>query len=80
MDVDGVPGEYAVITLRRDLGADDVSILPERSTDLADWQSGPLHCVFLGEVNHGDGTATLSWRSSAPVAAGREFLRLRFVN
>jgi hypothetical protein len=36
--------------------------------------------VMAGEINHGDGTVTTTWRSAQPVtAAPQTHLRARFV-
>jgi len=76
--VNNVPGSYLVVEFQRSLLADGVVIVPELSTSLAagSWQAGAL--VYLSTRNNGDGTATVTWRSSAPVTpSSRMFIRLR---
>jgi hypothetical protein len=76
--VDNAPGTYLVLEFQRSLLADGVTIVPELSTSLADgsWEPGAL--VYVSTRNNGDGTATVMWRTSSPVAAAaRLFLRLR---
>jgi hypothetical protein len=45
-----------------------VNLIPEISNDLISWQSSPA-VEFVSEENHGDGTSTVTWRSTAPVSA-----------
>lgn len=76
--VNNVPGNYLVMEFQRSLLAEGVTIIPEMSITLApnSWQAGAL--VYVGSHNNGDGTATVTYRSSAPVTpSSRMFLRLR---
>jgi hypothetical protein len=76
--VNNVPGTYLVVEFQRNLLAESVTVAPELSTSLApgSWQAGAL--VYVGTHNNGDGTATVTYRSSAPVTpSSRMFLRLR---
>jgi hypothetical protein len=76
--VNNVPGNYLVIEFQRSLFAEGVTVIPEMSTTLASnsWQAGAL--VYVGSHNNGNGTATVTYRSSAPVTpSSRMFLRLR---
>ncbi len=70
--------DYAVLEIRRSLAAaDSAGLLAESSPDLGAWTPDLLP---VSEVNHGDGTATVSWRSPRPFSASvREYLRVRFV-
>jgi hypothetical protein len=76
--VNNAPGTYLVVEFQRNLLADGVAIVPELSTSLApgSWQAGAL--VYVGSHNNGDGTATVTWRSSAVVTpSSKMFVRLR---
>jgi len=69
---------YLTIRFRRRLGADDVVYDIESSATLeaTPWLGGAG--VLVSETNHGDGTATMVYRSAQPITAGSPvFLRLR---
>jgi len=75
------PRAQAEALLRKKLArltaADDANLIVETSPNLSAWTAGAI-CV--GEINHDDGTATVTWRSSQPVATTpRQYLRARFV-
>jgi hypothetical protein len=75
--------EFLTITYTRNLGADDVIYEVQTSTSLAPgaWQGGDGFAAFVSWTNNGDGTATVTWRSTTPLASlDREFLRLRVVS
>ena len=68
---------YLTFTFRRNLAADDIAFAPQISSDLVNWFSGPAYVVFVSEDNHGDGSATLLYRSAAPYnSAVPQFMRL----
>ena len=69
--------DFRALDLRISLAsADDSAIVVETSTALTAWNAD---AVYVGEVNNGDGTATVTWRSTRPVATtNREFLRAGF--
>ncbi len=69
--------DYLAIAVRRNLAATDAAALTiESSNDLATWSP---NAVFVSETNHGDGTATTTWRSPQPIPANpRLHLRARF--
>jgi hypothetical protein len=69
--------EYLVIDIRRSLAAVDSAVLVvESSAALDTWTAD---AVPVGETNHGDGTATTTWRSAQPVSlAPQNQLRARF--
>ncbi len=76
LEIDGAV--YFALDVRRGLAAaDSVVLVVESSSDLATWTAG---AVPAGEVIHGDGTATTTWRTADPVPAGiaEIFLRARF--
>jgi hypothetical protein len=73
-----VSGQYLTIRFRRRLGADDVVYDIESSPTLAAGPWSPGAGVLVSETNHGDGTATMVYRSSQLLTAGPAvFLRLR---
>ena len=66
------------ISFRRNLAADEALYHVEISTDLQNWNSLEVHLVSI--ENHGDGTATYTYRSEFPMGArNREFLRLQVI-
>ncbi len=68
--------DYLDISFRRNLAADDADFGAEVSTDLLSWNALEVEIVAI--ENHGDGTATYTYRSTAPFGSRiREFLRLR---
>jgi hypothetical protein len=78
-DGGGVLREYLTFSYRRNLAADDVLYDVETSETLqpGSWRSGAGFLQFVAMVDHGDGTATMTWRSTVPVGnLDREFVRL----
>ena len=68
--------EFLELTFTRNLPADDALIEAETSTDLVTWS--PLEAVLTARINHGNGTATDTYRSSAAIdSSRRKFLRLK---
>ena len=68
--------EYLEISFSRNLAADDAEFEAELSTDLQSWNTLEVEIVAI--ENHGDGTATYTYRSTRPFGArSREFLRLK---
>lgn len=68
--------EFLELTFTRNLTADDALIEVETSTDLVTWS--PLAAILTSRINHGDGTATDTYRSSASIDSSlRKFLRLK---
>jgi hypothetical protein len=75
-DGSGTLREYLTITFRRNLAADDLVFDAEASTDLVAWSV--LDTAYLSAVHNGDGTETVTYRSTTPLASiPREFIRLR---
>ena len=76
-------GSFLYITFRRNLAADDVTFIVERSTNLtnpASWSGAATDVTLDSETHNADGTATYVWRSLHPFGqANPEFLRLRVV-
>ena len=71
-------GIYPSLTYTRNLAADDVSIQAEHSTNLETWENVSDGAVLLvSEVPNGDGTSTVTWRSTTLLnAVPNQFLRL----
>lgn len=68
--------ENFTITFRRNMAADDVIITAESSSDLANWDS--LGVQYVSSIPNGDGTETVTYRSTTPFASiVREFVRIR---
>ena len=61
-----------------DLNTDGVSVNPEVSSNLTNWQAGTISLTYVSTTNNGDGSATTVWRSTLPVSAlpARLFARL----
>ncbi len=75
-DNGGELAEYLTITYRRNLAADDALIEVEVATDLSAWSS--IGTAYVSASYNGDGTETVTYRSTTPLAdAPRQFIRLR---
>jgi hypothetical protein len=70
---------FPTLTITRQVAADDVRVTPETSPDLITWTGGLDAVVLADTVHNGDGTTTITWRSTRPFAPDqpREFLRFR---
>lgn len=66
--VNGVPETCLSLSFTRNLNA-DVNLWPEVSSDLAAWQDGSVSLTYVQTQNNGDGTATVTWRSTQPISA-----------
>jgi hypothetical protein len=77
--LDGSAQNCLVFEFRRNLLADGVSMAPELTEDLATWSSAASAVTYVGTHHNGDGTATVTYRSTLPVARDGEmmFMRLR---
>ena len=72
------PDPFLTLTVRVSRGADDARLIPERSTDLATWDSTPAGIVFVSAVPDTNGGTTWKWRSAIPWNSDqREYLHLR---
>ena len=69
---------YLKMDFRRNLSADGVNFSVLYSENLSAWANDASAVTYVGTHNNGDGTATVTWRSTLPVSAGRPnmFLRL----
>jgi hypothetical protein len=79
LTVNSVTADYLTITIHRGIGAEEVTYTPEISTDLAQWNNGPLFVVQEGSPQfNGDGTETVIYRSTDPVTTDeRLFIRVK---
>ena len=76
----GIPDDYLTLSFTIDLAADDAEYIVEISDSLSTWLSGPGNVEFVSRTNHGDGTATMVFRSAGPISASlRKFIRLRVI-
>ena len=73
-----IDGDTITISFTVDLAADDVAYDVQLSSDLTEWRAGAKEVLFVSSTDHGDGSATLLFRSAAPVITGdsRRFVRL----
>ena len=69
---------FLKLDYRRNLSADGVHYAVLYSTDLTNWVSDTNAVTYVGTHNNGDGTATVTYRSTQPIDAAhpRMFLRL----
>lgn len=70
--------DYLALDIRRSLAAtDSADLVVESSSNLNAWNAD---LIPVSEVNHGDGTATVTWRSAQPFSGtARQYVRGRFV-
>ncbi len=61
-----VPGDYLTLTFDRDPAAEDVTYLPQISTDLANWSNSMADLLRVSVTPNPDGTQTELWRSTVP--------------
>jgi hypothetical protein len=72
------PNRHLTLSYRRDNAADGIDCAVEFSPDLSGWVADLSAVVYVATVNHGDGSATVTYRAAAPLGDGAEqFLRLR---
>ena len=77
--VGGITQTYLKFEFRRNLLADEVTLTPEWSEDLAAWSAVTGAVTYVSTRNNGNGTATITCRSTQPADATRprQFIRLR---
>jgi hypothetical protein len=67
--------DYASLTFRRQLGADDLVYTVEFSPDLTNWSASG---VLASVVDEGGGIVSETWRAATPASAtDRDFVRLK---
>jgi len=69
-DATAAGGAYLRFRYQRNLAAEGPHYSVELSTELRTWSSAPAAVTYLGSVNNGDGTATVSVRATQPIGAG----------
>ena len=76
--VGAVTQNYLKFDFRRNLTADGVNYIVQYSTTLGTWASDASAVTYVGTHNNGDGTATVTYRTTQPADAAhpRMFLRL----
>ena len=69
---------YMRFDYRRNLAADGVNFTVQYSENLTSWAGDSSVVTYAGAHNNGDGTATVTWRSTLPVGPDRprRFMRL----
>ena len=69
---------YLRMDYRRNLAADGVNFAVQFSENLGTWAGDAASVTYVGTHNNGDGTATVTYRSTLPVSAAQpnRFLRL----
>jgi hypothetical protein len=76
----GVTDSYLRLEYRRNLAAEGVNYAVQLSEDLAStWSSDASAVTYVGTHNNGDGTATVTYRSTQPAGPGHPqvFMRLQ---
>jgi hypothetical protein len=70
-----------VLTFTVNLNADQLSVVPELSSQLDDWTGAAIPLTPVSTQNNGNGTATVIWRSTSGVSSlpPHVFARLRVV-
>jgi hypothetical protein len=60
-----------------DLQAEDVEVIPEVSTNMLEWNGGPVTLVLVSEMSLGGTRTLVTYRASTPVGSpGELFVRL----
>jgi hypothetical protein len=77
--VNAVASRYQTFSFSRNLEADGVTFDVQCSPDLAVWTDGGGEMIYVSTRNLGDGTATVTYRSSTPIETSpqNQFLRLK---
>jgi hypothetical protein len=76
----GVTDTYVRLQYRRNLAADGVNYSVQLSENLAGtWSSDASAVTYVSSHNNGDGTATVTYRSTQPAGPGHPqvFMRLQ---
>ena len=66
---------FGEVSFRHIVATADLEVVVEGSTGLGAWESGGDRLVFVGSIDHGDGTQTSTYRSLLPDEA-KEFFRI----
>lgn len=72
-----IEGEtYPIFSTTYVVGADDIFPSALVSTNLRSWSSQSDQITLVNHISHGDGTATLIWRSNHPTSTHSQFFQL----
>ena len=73
-----VPGDFLTLTFDRDPAAEEVTYIPQISTDLANWSNSMADLLRVSVTPNPDGTQTELWRSTVPAPGDlRRYGRVR---
>jgi hypothetical protein len=77
--VANVTDNYLEFAFLRNLASEGVTYTPLISQNLATWSSAPADLIYVKTKNNGDGTATITYRSTQPFSPTRPqvFFRLK---
>ena len=70
---------YLRMDFRRNLAADGVNFTVQYSENLGTWASDGSSVTYVGTHNNGDGTATVTYRSTLPISAARPKMFMNLV-
>ena len=78
LDLGAGPRDYLTLTIRHRVTTSEISLIPELSEDLVNWENTP-GAVLHSRTFHRDNSATTIYRSPNPLADNtRGYLRVRF--
>ena len=78
LDLGAGPQDYLTLTVRHRVTSNEISLIPELSEDLVNWNDGP-GAVLHSRTFHRDNSATAIYRSPNPLAGNTKgYLRVRF--
>lgn len=72
-----VPEPYVFLEYRRSRAADGFTLKPQTSTALSSWQDASAAFTLQSQLANPDGTETIRWRSTAPLAPSAQRLFFR---
>ena len=70
-EAEGVVDDDLGLAVRRRIGADDVALSLEFSSDLGNWKANEGEFELARVLNNGDGTETITYRSVSAIEANR---------
>ncbi len=78
LDLGAGPQDYLTLAVRHRVTSNEISLIPELSEDLVNWNDGP-GAVLHARTFHEDNSATSIYRSPNPLAGNTKgYLRVRF--
>lgn len=66
LEAHGITQDFLTMTVRKSNGVDDVNLIPQFSVNLIHWFSGEQFVPLVSEVDQGDGTSILTYRTVIP--------------